>query len=105
MSLTSSFSVSRVRNTAIAGLAVLAGAGVIGAGSAHAATAPASTAIYQQAPSTFMTAGISAPIQSVGGVTQDPGSGDQSQDPSICFQFPWLCDSQVILFQGPPRLI
>jgi hypothetical protein len=41
MSLTDSFSLSRVRNIAIAGLAVLAGAGVMGTGSACLIMMPA----------------------------------------------------------------
>ncbi len=80
MSLTGSFSISRLRSIGIAGLAVLAGAGVMGSGSAHAATTPASSPLYQHATNTFVPAGISAPVLSVGGGSQDPGSGDQSGD-------------------------
>jgi hypothetical protein len=80
MSLTSSFSSSRLRSIGVACLAVLAGVGVMGAGSAQAATTPASSPLYQQAPNTVMLAGISAPVQTVGDGSQDPGSGDQSGD-------------------------
>ena len=102
MALTSSFSTSRVRSIAIAGLAVLAGAGVIGAGSAHAATTPASSPTYQQAPNTSVPAGIVAPVQSVGGGgfqsvggSQGTGSGDPG---------PPNCTSQLCLVAviGPP---
>ena len=98
MSLTGSFSVSRVRSIGIAGLAVLAGAGVMGAESAHAATTTASSPMYQQAPSTVASPGIAAPVQSVGGGgfqsvgggSQDTGSGGwwlgpPCNNPVVCF--------------------
>ena len=102
MSLTGSFSISRVRSIAIAGLAVLAGAGVMGAGSAHAATTSANPSMYQQAPSTVASAGIAPPVQSVGGGgfqsvgggSQDTGSGGGWQGPP--------CNNPVICF--PKRL-
>jgi hypothetical protein len=103
MSLNSSVSISRVRSIAIAGLAVLAGAGVMGAGSAHAATTSAIPPMYQQASSTFASAGIAAPVQSVGGGgfqsvgggSQDTGSGVPSCiDPALC----------VTIFQTPHQL-
>ena len=102
MSLTGSFSISRVRSIAIAGLAVLAGAGVMGAGSARAATTSASPSMYQQAPSTVASAGIAPPVQSVGGGGfQSVGGGSQgtgSGDPVP------PCTSQLCLIglQAPP---
>src|ERR1700722_14835453 len=98
MSLTSSFSTSRVRSIGIAGLAVLAGAGVIGAGSAHAATTPASSPMYQQAPNTSVPAGIVAPVPSVGGGGfQSVGGGSQGTE-TFCgtSQLCW------VVFIAPP---
>lgn len=80
MSLTNSLSFSRLRCVGVSGLVALAGVGAIGAGSASAATAGASSSLYQQAPNTVISAGITAPIQSIDGGNQGSGSGDQSGD-------------------------
>jgi hypothetical protein len=103
MSLTGSFSVSRVRSIAVAGLAVLAGVGVMGAGSAHAATTPAGSPLYQHATNTFVPAGISAPVQSVGGGAQDLGSGDQ--DPGSGDPFPGDPGNYQLVPVAPPRYL
>jgi hypothetical protein len=102
MSLSSSFTNSRVRSIGIAGLAVLAGAGLMGTGSAHAATMPASAPLSQQTANTFVPAGLSAPVQSLGGGSQDTGSGG-SQDTGSDDPFPGdpgIYRAQPIL---PPR--